>query len=154
MADLTTFNRQAVKAALVDNIAAQVDATVKVSTYDPGPRNLSAEHIFVDSTVGNVDYPVVAAGLYPHDDRFAVVFFVHVYKAGRNSDGDVVGTRCEELMNAIDAAIHADIALVDVDGVIDATIASVDGPDAFAHQEGWAAIASVTVDIHARITAA
>lgn len=154
MADLTNFNRQAVKAALVDNIAAQVDSpTVKVSTFDPGPRDLKHEHIFVDSTVGAVDYPIVAAGLYPHDDRFTVVFFVHVYKAGAGATGDTAGQRCEELMNAINAAVHADIVLDGVDGVIDATIGSVDGPDAFAHLEGWAALASVSVDIHCRIVA-
>lgn len=153
MADLNNFNRQAVKAALVDNISAQVDATTRVTSYDPGPRDLKNEHIFIDTTTGNVEYPAVAAGLYPHDDRFVLKFFVYVYKVGAGATGDTAATRCEELMNAINTAVHGDIALTGVDGVIDCTISSVDGPDAFPHLEGWAAIAQVDVDAHLRIYA-
>jgi hypothetical protein len=150
LADLTTFNRQAVKSALVDNIAAQLDGTTKVTTYDPGPRNLHREHIFVQATTGNIDNPVVARTLHPHDDRFTINFMVYVYAAGK-ADGDVVGNRCEELMNAINIAVYEDITIGDSDGVIDVTLASVDGPDVFPYSEGWAGIGEVAVEAHVRI---
>jgi hypothetical protein len=151
LADLTTFTRQAVKSALVTNIAAQLDQSTAVTSYDPGPRNLKNEHIFVQAISGSVDYPAVAAGIYPHDDRFTVNFFVYVLKVGRSASGETAGDRCEELMNAINTAVHQDINLDGYDGVIDCTLSSVEGPDVFPHQEGWAGIAEIDVDVHSRI---
>lgn len=148
----TTFIRHEVALALADLIAASADSSTSVSPYDPGERNLTGERIWVDTITGAVDYPIVAHHYLPHDDRFTISWIVWVYKTGRGVIPQAVAERCQELMAAINEAVSENAALSDVDGVIDVTISGVDGPDIAPHAEGWAALATVSVEAHTRIT--
>lgn len=146
------FIRVEAATALAALIEAACDPGVTVDVLDPGARNLKDEHIFADGITGNLEYPSVSSSYMLHDDRFSVKLIVWVLKKGKGATPIAAAQRCQELMSFVNRGISDDPTLGGMDGIIDATIGTVDGPEFVAHEEGWGAYAEIEIQVHSRLT--
>ena len=144
----TRFIRSECKQRIVELISANTDADVLRNE----PKNWMQNGVFLADTIGTVSYPAQAAGYIPRDDEFSIVVV-----CVRNEPGDTAEQAeegCQEYGEAVMAAVTADTGptLDDLDGVFDATVSNVDGPDCLPTAEGFMAVMTVTIDVHTRIT--
>lgn len=148
----TDFIRYEAAEQIAEAIGGYVDATVTVDVVDPGGANLRNEHIFCDSISGSTEYTSVAGGLMPHDDRFTVNLVVYVFRTGRSATPATAAKRCQELMSAVNRAVSLDPTIGQLDGVIDATVGTVNGPVLLEHEDGWVAYSEIEIAVHTRLT--
>lgn len=145
-------NRRFIRAECKQRIVELISAPDGVEVLRNEPRDWQQNGIFLADTVGTVSYPAQAWGLIPRDDEFSIIVV-----CVRNEPGDTAEQAeesCQEYGEAVmDAVTSGDgPTLNDLEGVFDATISSVDGPNPFPTAEGYAAVMTVTVDVHTRIT--
>lgn len=157
------FIRRECKTRIVELIRRQA-GEVTVDGHDPG-RDIQSEHIYIGAVTGNVDYPVFAGNAMPHDDVFVIVVVCWVLSrldSGTAAEvATATDTRCQELLNYVNAAVsqHADLML---DGetldtaqaiIIDAMVGNVEGPEAEPVDDNgaWLAVAAVDIAVHTRM---
>jgi len=129
-----------------------ISAPDGVEVLDNEPRDWMQDGIFVADTVGTISYPVQAYGLIPRDDEFSIVVVCvarHPADTAREAKARVQ-SYAQAVMEAV--SVGTGPTLGDLPGAFDATISNVDGPDALPAAEGYAAVMTVTVDVHTRIT--
>lgn len=142
------FNRAAARQWLHDEILQHVSDDVHVSRNEP--RDLTDLAIWLGDTTGQVDYPVVGRGL-PRQDTFTVLVVCSVIWPG--DEAYEAEERCEVLATAVLDAVSGDPHVpLDVIGLIDVSVSSVDGPDVVPAAEGFAAVMTVAVQFNVRIT--
>lgn len=144
------FIRAECRAWLVEAIADQLDG---VTVTRNEPRDWPDETVWLADTIGAVDYPAVGASL-PRQDDFSVIVVCACTRPG--DDPAEAEARAQQLADAVMAAVspHPQTAppAGGIDGVLDVTVAGVDGPDLAIAPEGYGAVMTVTVEFRTRIT--
>lgn len=139
-----------------DSLKAAIEAVTSVPVLKgfetPNPTN---ERIHLDGTNGAVSYDVFNGSFLPHDDTFSIDVYVYTAVPGRTQDQ--AEGRTQDLMNAVDQAMRSadfdDADLTSSDGrawVIEATLATVDGPHTAPIEEGFEGFALIEVAVHTR----
>jgi hypothetical protein len=152
MPEASGFVRAECRQALKDLIEDEVSFGVTVLRNEP--REFSDIMIWLSDTIGSVDYPASATNL-PRDDVFTIVVVCRAYEPG--DEADEAETRVQELANNVMSAVSTDPTVAYsplgglVEGVIQAIVASVDGPDCFPGPEGYEAVMLVSIEIQTRI---
>lgn len=81
------------------------------------------------------------------EDRFSLSVYIFAHGAGRSHEE--AEERCEALYAVIEDVLASNDTLDDLDGLIGAVIAGVDGPDSWPTTEGASADMRAAVDLHA-----
>lgn len=141
--------RVLVKRAICEQIEAETDASVTVSSSDPG-RDLKDRHIFGGDILGTVDYVVMARSEMPHDDQFTIEFACYAVEHDR-ADKDYIEDEVAAMADAINRAISLNATLEDMDGLFDVLLGSVDGPYTWFTDNGAEGFCTVQVAVHTRV---
>ena len=142
------FVRSAARQWLLDEICSHLDATATVTRNEP--RELADVSVWLGDTTGQVTYPVVGRGL-PRQDTFTTLVICSVIWPA--DDPGEAEQRVQSLASGVLTAVSGDPHLdVDIDGVIDVTVTSVDGPDVVPAAEGFGAVMALSIQFDVRIT--
>ncbi len=152
MAEASTFVRAECRQALVELITARVNDTTVLVARDE-PREYLDRNIILGDTVGDITYPAMAPTL-PRTDEFTIVIGCDAHIPG--DDPAAADQAVQQLASAVMAAVSINPVAFNpldglVDGVIDVTIGSVDGPSTVPTAEGYGSVMTVAVTIRTRI---
>lgn len=146
-----TSVRTATKVRLVDLLRAHTAlGGVRVDYSWPG-RGLEREAVYAGRARGPVEISTMRAGRKARTDTFTVeVWFVAGAPGQTALEAD---ERAQALCTALEDVLANDPRLGGaVDGLIDAVLADVDGPDPDPTDEGWVSIVRAEVRCRARLT--
>lgn len=122
-----------------------VDVTVSPRPGDDtGP-----EFIWVQNIEGEMSIPTSKAGRLHRDDKFTITYWAQV---ALGDDLDTTMERTEELMGACGDVLADESQLDDLDGVLSAVLAAVNGPLIVETPAGFFGMAQLDVDVHTRLT--
>jgi hypothetical protein len=145
--------RDALKTAIV---AALPDLPNKAVAKGFDAPESHYEQVWIGGARGAIDYEVFANDTTPHDDQFVIDVLVLAAKPSQTQAA--AETRAQDLINAIVLAANAaaivaiDVTVANVSRayVIDASLASIDGPHTQPRDEMWIGYGAVEVAVHTR----
>lgn len=121
-------------------------ADVQVEPGWPGDQ-LAAQSVWIDELNGEITIPNMKSGRKQRDDMFTVPFQVRV--AGL-SDLDSTMERLSEIVASIEDVFADDPGLDELDGLIDAVVASERMTSGEIAGTGWIGFGEVVISCHAR----
>lgn len=143
-----TSIRATVKQWIVDELR-NVAPTMNVDSGWPG-RNLKRDHAWVDRVTGTVEFNVVMAGRKQRDDKFTVRVIFQASQPGESiAETD---ERVEAMYAHLEDIFADDPGLGTMDGVVDATLGTVEGPVGEQTKEGAVSFIFADIDVHSRLS--